>query len=749
MRDYRAFALTISVFSFLLVGLAWAFPGGNMSGPDYREGEILVKYRSGIGERGRGRVRSLVRARKSRAYKHVGIEKISLGAGMSALQAVDLLSSDPGVEYAELNWRVEYLAAPRLTPNDPGFTSGDQWYLDAPPIAGYHITPGNVVFIDRDIDAPEAWAVMEAVFNTTPAVSVGVLDSGCGELGKFSIPSGGYQPNHEDLPNSVLWTNPVEAADPGTDSPLDPNNFIDDVNGWDFIDNDNNMSDVLDESAPYHGTHISGLLAALWDNSVGVAGIGREQIKVLPQRILFIDEIIEAIDYAIMTTGDPQVKVLNASWKFDRPFQSLQDAITAAGTAGIAFVAAAGNGFNGIGTNNDNNIGILRVYPAEYTKTPLDNVLAVAATNIDGSLVSFSNYGPVSVQVTAPGVFIYSPSSGASDYTFVNGTSFAAPIAASALALVMAANPGIEPSQAIDRVVEGGDFDARLAGRIVSGKRINLAGALAPFAPYSGSAPVGTLTNISLYGDSVSALYGSISNAISDSPGVAVMVTTAGGAWAVSPVSPGLTTFNLEFDGVSAPVGTYGTGLWRVTGISPFSAQLDQGDSISFTSLIPGSIDWSVTNSTVGTIDSAGLFTALTYGTTQVVLNVDGQDVDNSGTILVLALDNDGDGFREDVDCDDTASAIFPGAEEICGDGVDNDCDGDIDGADSQCSGGGNGGGGGGSGGGCGTTSSPSGPYWPGAAGIMLVGTMLFLIRWRYQAALADPRSNIQDPRRR
>jgi serine protease len=521
----RAFRIPVIVIITLLLaaGGVWAFQGRDIPVQDYREGEVLVKYRSGVNERDRGMSRGLVRAWKTRKYRHVGVEKLSLGAGLSAVEAVELLNADPNVEYAELNWRVEYLAAPRVEPNDPGYTSGDQWYLDAPLLAGSHIGTDGTVFIDIDIDAPEAWAVMEAVFDTTMAASVGVIDSGCGENGFFSLPTG-YIPNHQDLPNSSLWLNPVEAADPGTDSPVDPNSLIDDVNGWDFLGEDNTMADELDSSAPYHGTHISGIIAGQWD-TVGVAGIGRDQVKVLPLRASFSDEIIGAIDYAIETSGTPQVRVLNASWKFGVPIMSVQNAIEAASNAGIAFVAAAGNG----GNNNDVSVGVNRVYPAQYTRVPLTNLLAVAATGLDGSLASFSNYGPESVQIAAPGVGIYSPGEGSDGYSNVNGTSFSAPIAASVLALVMAANPALSPAEAIDRLIDGGDFDARLAGQIQSGKRINLAGALAPFAPYSGPAPMDTLIPVSLYADTVSALYGSISNAISDSPSVAVLVTISGG----------------------------------------------------------------------------------------------------------------------------------------------------------------------------------------------------------------------------
>lgn len=730
MRGHTILVTIICIIPIALAAWVWDASGQRERAQIYREGEVLVKFRPTATKSGRDRARGLVRAFDTRRYEHVGIEKLTLSAGITALEALDLLESDPDVEYAELNWRVEHLDAPRIEPDDPGFTSGNQWYLDAELLPGYHATVGNVVYIDRDIDAPEAWAIMGAVFNPLMSGSVGVIDSGCGESGSFNG-SIGYLPNHEDLPNSALWANTVELSDPGTDSPVDANGLVDDVNGWDFMDDDNIPADIYDISAPYHGTRICGIVAAGWDNATGVAGIGIDSLKVLPLRAAYLSEIVDAIYYAINTTsGSPQVRVLNASWRFDQPLQLLQDAIEAAGSAGIAFVAAAGNN----GVNNDLDNGIYQAYPAQYTKVPLDNVLAVAATEDTGSLTSFSNYGPTFVQIAAPGQGIYSVYSGAAQYDYGSGTSFAAPIAASALALVMTANPALSPAEAIDRLVDGGDFDARLSGHIRSGKRVNLAGALAPFAPYSGFAPMDSLQYLSHYGDSISSLYGSISNAISDSPSVAVMVTTSGGAWAVSPVSPGLTTFNLEFDGVSAPVGTYETGTWRVTGISPFFAQVESGQVMTFTSLIPSSaIDWAVTDTSVGTIDSDGVFTALSAGTTRVILNVDGQDVDNSGVVLVINAgeDEDGDGFSSIVDCDDTDPDINPGADEICIDGIDNDCDGDVDADDSEC--------GKSSGGGCGTTASPGNSPWTGMTATVAVLVLLFLMRRR---AALTPKPN-------
>jgi hypothetical protein len=160
------------------------------------------------------------------------------------------------------------------------------------------------------------------------------------------------------------------------------------------------------------------------------------------------------------------------------------------------------------------------------------------------------------------------------------------------------------------------------------------------------------------------------------------------------------------------------------------------GQTATFTSLIGGAVDWSVTNAAVGTIDSNGLFTALSYGTTRVILNVDGVDVDNSGTILVLAGDADEDGFMADVDCDDMNPFVNPGADEICTDGIDNDCDGFADGYDPEC--------GSSNSSGCGTSSlPPDEPLWP--AILVLIG-MAVVLMWRKRLAAEGPTSNAQRP---
>jgi hypothetical protein len=610
----------------------------------YVPGEVLIKFRSGAQEWSRDRVRGKVNGLMSRRYRNINIEKIGIGRSQSVEQAVELLEKDPLVEFAEPNWLVEYLSMPFDTPDDPGFSSGDQWYLNAPPFPDIFLTPDTFIQVDVDLDAPEAWGVMTQVFDPGMTAAVGVLDSGCGESGYFSE-STGYIPGHIDMPNSVLFANTAELAIIGSDSPADVNILIDDVNGWDWINHDNVPADDGDgprSRIPYHGTRVSGIIAAQWGNGTDTAGIGKGHITVLPLSADDIAGMIEGIDYAIeMVEAGQPVRVLNASWRITSYSHSLKLAIEEAGRAGIVLSASAGN----FGDDNDDRLG--SVYPAEYTKIPLTNVLAVAATGSDGALADFSNYGEASVQIAAPGENIYSTAGGAGGYTSASGTSFSAPIAAAALGMILAAHPDLSPEQAIARLVNGGDFDQRLSEMISSGKRVNLAGALAPFYPYSGFLPLdGSVMSISMYTDSMSALYGSLTQAATSDDSVAVMVTDPSGAWMVSPLSPGVASFTVSFGGAAAPLESYETGPWRVTGISPFSATVRAGERSEepFVGLMSGSVSWSVMDPTIGSIDENGWFTGRRSGLTRVVLAIDGTPVDSSGMIRVLTPYSTSDG---------------------------------------------------------------------------------------------------------
>ena len=657
-------------------------------GAPFVRGHIIVKFREGTQEQDRHRALGLVSGRKGRKLRRVGIEKVYLPPGWDEERAAGILERNPAVEFAGVDGKVELLGAgvllgrmATLVPGDTHFL--EQWHLDSTPFPGYFTTSSNPIAVDVDIDAPEAWEVMDRFFEPSMSAAVGVIDSGCGENGTFDTTTG-YDPGHLDLPNGILFINPEELPADGQDSSLDGNSLVDDANGWDFVEADNAPADTDTSLSPYHGTLISGIIGAAWDNGEGVAGIGKGQLQVLPLRFIesFFD-VVAAVEYAMDLAEDGHaVRVLNMSFKstFGDP-SGLRDAVGLAQSYGIAVVAAAGNDN---GNNNDDYIN--RVFPAEYTRDPaISNVLAVAATGRSGSLAGFSNIGPGSVQIAAPGVEIYSTYSGSDTYGLADGTSFSTPIAGAVLGLVMAAHPTMGPAEAIDRVVQGGDFDARLAGLIASGRRVNLAGALAPFFPYSGLAYLDSTVPVNLYTDSISVSYGTLIGAQLDpasstSGQAAVMTSDLTGAWAVSAMQPGIAQFTLTFAGASAPVGTYDTGPWRVTAIRPFRAQVRVGATATFTPLLAGDISWAVTDTSVATIDDGGVLTGLAEGMTRVILSEGGVERDYSGWVLVTS-----------------ASAYSKGN----------------------------------SGGGCGTASSPGGNPWTGAAEMAVVGLILLILRRR------------------
>jgi len=167
-------------------------------------------------------------------------------------------------------------------------------------------------------------------------------------------------------------------------------------------------------------------------------------------------------------------------------------------------------------------------------------------------------------------------------------------------------------------------------------RRANLYGALAPFYPFSGLAPIYSSDQpVYMYTDNLGQLFSSIAGAISSDSSVAVMVTDSSGKWYVRPNQPGIVTFDLTFT-IPGPVSVYRTGMWRVTGIAPFSATMEPGQALNFENNTGFGGTWFVEDPAIGDIDPVtGLFTALDSGITSVYLMSGGTRIDQSGNILV------------------------------------------------------------------------------------------------------------------
>ncbi len=326
---------------------------------DYVPGELLVKYKTPSRTATASFYKNNWNISTIRTFKSIGCQQVKLPQGMTVEQAMNMYRNDPDVEYAEPN----YIYHATRTPNDTSFNELWGLHNTGQPVNG---TSGSS---DADIDATEAWDIVTG--NDT--VVIAVVDSGV----KY---------NHEDLAGNI-WSNPGEALNGGD---TDGNGYVDDIRGWDFVDNDN---DPMDYDS--HGTHVAGTIAAVGNNNRGVTGVCWTA-KIMPIRGLdaagsgFTTNLISAIEYANANGAH----VINNSWGGGSFSQALKDAIDA---SSAVVVCAAGN--SGVDTDTTPH------YPSSYTSA---NIISVAATDQNDNRASFSNYGATSVDVGAPGVNIYS-----------------------------------------------------------------------------------------------------------------------------------------------------------------------------------------------------------------------------------------------------------------------------------------------------------------------------------------------------
>lgn len=417
----------------------------------YRKGELLVRYKSGATTQAYARANAAVGASSIREFPFLNVQQVKLPEGVSVNDAIVSYMQDPDVLYAEPN----YLRYPMMVPNDPYFDP-QQWALNntGAYAAG---TAGD------DIDITKAWDITQG----SRSVIVAVIDSG-------------VDYNHPDLVSNI-WVNTKEDCNNGKDD--DGNGYIDDCQGWNFAADTNDPMDDLG-----HGTHVAGIIGAVGNNGLGIAGV-MWKVKIMPLKFIadygtdvcggdgFCGDVadeVAAIQYAVANGA----KVINASYGSDTFSQDEHDAISAANDAGVLFVAAAGNGsLDTIGDNDD----ILPEYPAGYN---LPNIIAVAATDQNDERASFSNYGPNSVQVAAPGVYILStvPTMGVADsfsslctgsfftgYDFCSGTSMAAPHVAGLAGLLESYYTNFTSSQIRSTILRYVDVLPTLNGWVETG----------------------------------------------------------------------------------------------------------------------------------------------------------------------------------------------------------------------------------------------------------------------------------------
>lgn len=358
--------------------------------------------------------------------------------------AVAALGRDPEVQFAEPNAEVHAAGVP----NDPYFSQ--QWGLDntGQSVEGIAGTAGD------DIGATYAWP-----HSTGSGVTVGVVDTG------------------------------ADATAPDLQGQL--------VAGASFL---NGVQGTNTQDGNGHGTHVSGIIAAVQNNSTGVSGVA-PGAKVMPLQALdssgsgTLDDVASAFAYA----GQHNIPIVNASLGGPSSSQTLEQAV--ADYPNTLYVVAAGNN----GTNNDD--PSTSFYPCDL---PEANLICVGASDQNDQPAYFSDYGASSVDLFAPGVDILSTwlSSG---YAYDSGTSMATPMVTGTLALMLARNPSLTAAELKSDLLASVDQAPQMAGLSVSGGLLDAAAAVAMAggdAPYaapgnrglpqiSGSAAVGATLNAS------------------------------------------------------------------------------------------------------------------------------------------------------------------------------------------------------------------------------------------------------------
>ncbi len=341
---------------------------------------------------------------------------------------VKIISNQAMVETVEPN----YIYRINKAPNDPLYPQ--LWGMNN---TGQKDSEAHVGAAGVDIGVQAAWDIETGSKN----VLVAVIDTGI----LYDSP---------ELKDNV-WTNEAEAnGKTGVDD--DSNGFIDDIHGYNFV---NNTGDPLDDHG--HGSHCSGTIGAKGNDGAGLVGINWN-VRIMGIKFLdkdgsgSLDNALKAIDYATKMGA----KIMSNSWGGAGGSDTLKAAIDRSNAAGALFVVAAGND----GTNNDSTPS----YPGSYD-TP--NILTVAAVDNQGALASFSNVGRNSVHVAAPGVNILSVTT--AGFESWSGTSMATPHVSGIAALLAAHEPNLTNLELKNRIIATAKPLPSLRGKVRSGGMAN------------------------------------------------------------------------------------------------------------------------------------------------------------------------------------------------------------------------------------------------------------------------------------
>jgi subtilisin family serine protease len=408
----------VLVFTLLFATCAFASPTINLpwQGNDfitaYEPDQIIVKFKNGCTAQEKEAKKQNLGLSKMKDIGDTDAELLQITKG-EMNNILNQLERSGDVEYAVPNYRFlpagsntkpgkkgkQKTPQPLGDPNDTLFSR--QWALTntGQEIVNYPF--GSLVqgTVDIDINAPDAWDSIES----SEEVLVGVLDTGVDIY-------------HPDLCDNI-WINPGEIAGDGIDN--DNNGYVDDVYGWNFAADNNEVFNESNPSLDGHGTGVAGVIAASANNNFGIAGIA-PNAKIVCLKFIgddgvgLLSDAIEALDYA----RQQGIKVINASWGgyfptrasdpqyYKTELKPLEKAIL---QSKALFIAAAGNEGQNLDTLSKT-VG-LQYFPAAFD---CPNVISVTAVDNNGLLCSLekhgwaSNIGAKNIDLAAPGSNILS-----------------------------------------------------------------------------------------------------------------------------------------------------------------------------------------------------------------------------------------------------------------------------------------------------------------------------------------------------
>jgi len=442
----RLFSLALLSSALTFPMIAQGQPAETYAGTDAVKSEVILQLRTTKDDAALASLKVLLDADQVIQISGDSGPYIFHSRRKTVAELLDLVAGRDDVVYAEPN----YLYHTMSTPNDPGFSSLWSFYNVASPGADIHVVP--------------AWDISTGSRQNI----VAVLDTG-------------VDYTHPDLAANI-WTAPasftVNLSYGTLTCPAGSHGYNALAHTCDPMDSDG------------HGTHVAGILGAVGNNLIGITGVNWVA-SIMPIRIastsalgtVSTSDAIDAIEFAIQvknlfasSTTPANVRVLSNSWGGNPFSQALLDEIQRANTNDMLFVAAAGN----LSQNTD----LYPLYPAAYSAP---NIISVAATNSSDGLASFSNYGPATVHLGAPGTTIYSTWPGGT-YRTVNGTSMSTPHVSGAAALVLSAC-NLNTANLKSTLLSAVDLVPALSGKTITGGRLDVNNAIRSCVPPPASRP--------------------------------------------------------------------------------------------------------------------------------------------------------------------------------------------------------------------------------------------------------------------